>query len=252
MVGKGHEYKAMSDCERSLWWYRSLHTLTLRKIKQYCLTLDPDVLDAGCGTGGMLGILKKKGYKNITGFDLSSDAINYSKSIFHFDVRQLDIIECDKCYDAQSFDVIIINDVLCLLSDNKAKLALYKLTSLLKPGGCIYMNLPAGAAFKGTHDIAVGILKRYSPADVRELASGIITINEYLFWPFLLSPVIFGIRFFQRIKMFFKDSSHTLSDVALPPAGINKFLGFITNWENIAIDKKPWGSSIFVVMQKTF
>jgi len=251
MVGKGHEYQVMADCERKLWWYRSLHDLTVKKIRQYGAFEKSYILDAGCGTGGMLSVLKENGFTNITGFDFSTDAIEFSKNTYQFDVKRLDILECDKFYEAQSFDIIISNDVLCLLSEGDDKIALEKLLSLLKPGVYLFLNLPAGRAFKGIHDIVVGIVKRYTVSLLTELASGMAKIKELLFWPFLVSPLIFSVRFMQRLQMQFKDNTEALSDVSLPPDILNRILYSITRWENHALGKKPWGSSVFVTLQKS-
>lgn len=208
------------------------------------------ILDAGCGTGGMLAYLKRNRYLNVTGFDLSPDAILHSKKDNKIDVQLLDIFESDKVYSKETFDIIISHDILCLLHGQEDKIAFEKLISLLKPGGLLLMNLPSGHFFKGTHDVAVGITKRYSKAKLLELAGESIKIKESIYWPFFLSPLIFVVRFSQRIKLLLNRNVHVLSDVKLPPASINELFYNITRWENKVLKNKPWGSSVFVVMQK--
>lgn len=242
---------AMSSCEKELWWYRNLHDLTIKKISQFSYPPDANILDAGCGTGEMIAQLRQNSYSNIQGFDVSLDAIEHTKKRNgSSNVQLLDILQVDKFYVKGSFDVIICHDILCMLKEPADKLAFDKLVSLLKPGGLLLMNLPAGRLFRGTHDIAVGIIKRYTKAHKQKLAGDSIELKECIYWPFLLSPVIFSVRLLQRIRRPFVRKRPVISDVKLPPVLMNKVFNRLTNWENRNIPLKPWGSSIFVVAQK--
>lgn len=252
MIGKQYEYDAMSKCEKELWWYRNLHDLTIKKIQQFSYPLQANILDAGCGTGEMLAQLKRNGYSNIHGFDASLDAIAHTKKRNGTsNVQLLNILQADKVYVKGSFDVIICNDILCMLKEPADKMAFDALVSLLKPGGLLLMNLPAGKFFRGTHDIAVGIIKRYTKAHIQKLAGDLIELKECIYWPFLLSPVIFSVRSLQRIRRPFVRKLPVRSDVKLPPVLMNKVFNRLTNWENRNIPLKPWGSSIFVVAKKS-
>jgi len=250
MIGKRHEYAVMAKYEEELWWYRCLHDLTLKKIRQFSFPADARILDAGCGTGGMLAYLQQNGYFNISGFDFSPDAIEFSGKHAGVKVQLLDILHSDKVYDANSFDVIISNDILCLLKNNDDKTAFNKLISILRPGGVLLINLPAGKWFAGTHDIAVGITKRYSKKQLIKLVGHTVEIRQMLYWPFLLSPLIVFVRVFQKIRLMLDKDMQVLSDVKMPASFLNKLFYKITSWENNVIISKPWGSSIFIVMQK--
>ena len=248
MIGKQYEYDAMAKCEKELWWYRCLHDLTLKTINQVA-GKHATILDAGCGTGGMLSHLQSQGFTNLAGFDLSSDAIKYCNEKGFLNVQLLDILECDTAYSLNSFDVIISHDILCLLNKGDDKLAFGKLISLLKPGGVLVMNLPAGRFFKGTHDIAVGIQKRYSKKSIKDLAlAANVEIKEH-YWPAILSPLIFSVRLFQRGKLLFGRKKQYKSDVSLPPAILNNLFYKLTGIEN-SIGLTAWGSSIFVTVIK--
>jgi SAM-dependent methyltransferase len=248
MIGKRYEYDAMAKCEKELWWYRCLHDLTLRTIKQFA-GKHATILDAGCGTGGMLTHLQSQGFTNLAGFDLSPDAIKYCVEKGCLNVQLLDILKSDAAYSLNSFDVVISHDILCLLNEGDDKVAFGKLISLLKPGGILVMNLPAGKYFKGTHDHAVGIQKRYSSTSIRDLtANGNVEINEHQ-WPVILSPLIFSVRLFQRGKLLFGTKKHYKSDVSLPHPILNNLFYKLTSIEN-NIGFAKWGSSIFVTIIK--
>ncbi len=251
MIGKQYEYDAMAKCEKELWWYRCLHELTLKKIKESSISSDSEILDAGCGTGGLLAFLKGHGYKQVRGFDLSTDAIDHTKKYSGLDVQLLDILQCDMVYRKNFFDVIICNDILCLLKGKDDKIAFDKLVSLLKPGGLLLMNLPAGQLFKGTHDVTLNVLRRYSKSQVQNLFGRSAIIKECIYWPFLLSPLIFIFRSSQRLKLAFTKNRDFSSDVKLPLHFLNRLFYKIISWENKNLQRKPWGSSIFIVAQKS-
>lgn len=250
MIGKPYEYEAMAKCERKLWWYKCLHDLTLNKIETVAHK-NAMILDAGCGTGGMLSRLQERGFTNLTGFDLSTDAIKYAAATRSLNVQLLDILECDTAYLPNTFDVVISHDILCLLNDGEDKAAFDKLVSLLKPGGFLMMNLPAGKYFKGTHDSAVGIKKRFSKQRVRELTRDTpVKIREIEYWPFALSPLIFSLRTFQRSQLLFSKADQYKSDVSLPHPLLNELFYRVTSFENKTMNLKPWGSSVFVTLVK--
>lgn len=250
MIGKRHEYAVMAKYEEKLWWYRCLHDLTLQKIRELSFPADARILDAGCGTGGMMMHLRQNGYFNISGFDFSPDAIEFSGKHAGLNVQLLDILHSDKAYEPNSFDVIISNDILCLLQNNDDKAAFNKLVSILRPGGVLLMNLPAGKFFAGTHDIAVGITKRYSQKQLITLAGNAVKIRQMLYWPFLLSPLIMLMRIFQKIRWTLNKDMLVLSDVKMPASFLNRLFYRLTSWENSFTKTKPWGSSVFIVMQK--
>ena len=250
MIGKQYEYNAMAKCEKEMWWYKCLHQITLEKIEKLS-TKEAKILDAGCGTGGMLNYLHNQGFTNITGFDLSPDAIEHAKKNAALQVQLLSILECDKFYAKNSFDLIICNDILCLLRGNDDRLAFNKLISLLKPGGFLLMNFAVGKLFSGTHDVACEMVKRYSKNQIIELVDGSESkIEELIYWPFLLSPLILFVRLYQRFKLILYKNNEFESDVKLPPQIFNDIFYSVTKFENKSMPVKPWGSSIFAVMAK--
>jgi hypothetical protein len=70
------------------------------------------------------------------------------------------------------------------------------------------------------------------------------------YWPFFLSPIVFLARLLQRIRIRFDRNLEIQSDIDLPPRLINQLLFRIVCFENAVFKKKPWGSSLFVVIRK--
>ncbi len=249
MIGKRYEYSAMALCEKDMWWYRCLHDLTLEAIKKGAPE-NPAILDAGCGTGGLLLRLKENGYSSLSGFDLSSDAVEYARKNSGVPVQLQDISNLEQIYPEKSFDVVVSHDMVCLLEKGRDRAAIVQLLKVLKPGGLLLMNFPSLKAFNGNHDIAVGIQQRYSKKNIRQMLPTNVSVKQLNFWPFFLSPAIFLIRKLQKVKSKLFKGQELISDVQMPPLLLNNAFYRITRLESRSIKKKPWGSSLFLVLQK--
>jgi SAM-dependent methyltransferase len=250
MIGKASEYKAMATCEGSLWWYKCLHDLTLNTLAAYQVSKDSSILDAGCGTGGLLTKLLSKGYTNLSGFDLSEDAIDYASKATHLDLKIHDITSLVQHYDANSFDIIMSHDIVCLLPPDKDAEAINQLFRILKPGGILMMNLPALSAFQGTHDLAVGITKRYSKSAIRALIGWRGNIENMVYWPFALSIPIYFTRLAQRTQLKIGSEKPIISDVKMINKTLNSIFYKVSTLENNILKSKPWGSSLFITVKK--
>jgi len=250
MLGNPEEYEKMARAERVFWWYRILHRMVLDAVGEQFSDKDISIIDAGCGTGGLMLFLKEQGYKNIKGFDLSDQAIKYCQKR-GLNVIQDTLMNILNRYGSSSEEIIITNDTLCFLDSTERINFIFQCLDVLKPEGLLILNLPALKVFRGTHDQCVGITYRFKKDDIKTL------INEryykfikQIYWPFLLSPFIFFVRLFQRIYITMNPSALIHSDVAIPPTFVNHFFERITHLENRFLVKKPFGSSLFVVAQK--
>lgn len=62
MLDRHEEYDRMAECEQKLWWYRALHERTVEAIRQRFGQQPLRILDAGCGTGGLMMYLREQGF----------------------------------------------------------------------------------------------------------------------------------------------------------------------------------------------
>ena len=249
MLNKKEEYKKMSIVEQSHWWYKILHKLVLDSLIQNIPSKDSKILDAGCGSGGLINYLNLCEYKIVQGFDLSDYAVSISKDK-KLNVVYGDIKNIESVVSSQHFDAIISNDTMYFLKMDEIKQFLESCAKLLNPDGIVILNIPVFESFKGIHDISVGIRKRFSRSDLNIFINNKdFAVEKRIFWPFFLSPLIFFVRFVQRIKLiFFKPKIK--SDVNLPNSLINNFLYKITLFEVNNITYPFFGSSFFVVLKK--
>lgn len=243
----------MFEVEDRMWWYKTLHDRVVQEIKSY----SPDycslrILDAGCGTGGLLTRLRAEGITALEGFDFNEHAVEFSKSRA-LPVSRKDIT--DFHYPPASFDVVVSDDVLYQLDDPELLNALRCIHRALKPGGIFITNNNAFAVFGGIHDIAVGSKRRFVKGDFDRFLAAFpdFRIEKSTYWSLVLSPLILGVRLFQRLQLKWGlvKADEVQSDVSLPSEGVNRFLYRVCSLERRLLKRAPFGSSLFLVIRKS-
>jgi SAM-dependent methyltransferase len=249
MPSSPEEYRKMYEVEEQLWWYKALHLFVLRSIeKSFGSNKNIRILDAGCGTGGMLMALKKTGYQYLKGIDHSRVAVQLAKE------RGLDIEEgnLSDFGTNETFDVIICNDVFCYMNDQEISQTIAIFYQVLNPNGLIISNNNAFDIFWGTHDIAIASQRRFTWNYFRNvLIDRKLKIKSYTYWTFILSPLVLVIRLFQRLKYSISPQKTYSSDVSLPPLWLNDFFFRLVASEQRFLSFQPFGSSLFWVVQKS-
>ena len=251
MIGISEEYKAMYEVETRLWWYKILHKRVLGVLKTHFSTNTVSILDAGCGTGGLMSFLQNAGYQNIKGFDLSSDAVAFAQSR-SLEVDCLDLLDIQLYKPDQQFDLIVCNDVICYLDDAQIIEVFKQFRAKLKPNGLIISNNNALKAFEGLHSKVLKINRRFNAKELTTLAQQAdFKVEAQVYWPFLLSPLIWIYRKCQLlgISLGLINVETAKSDVVLPDDFQNNLFYQLSNFEQTIFKKPPFGSSIFVVMK---
>lgn len=165
------EHARMAEVESHHWWYRGLRDAVRRSLCQPDLALPerPAVLDAGCGTGENLALLRDlldPAY--LGGFDLSEEALAFARrKAAGCDVYAADL--CDPELHVESLDLVVSLDVLCIPGRARALPGLRRLVAHLRPGGLFVLNLPAYDWLYSEHDVAVHTSERYTLRGVRTL-----------------------------------------------------------------------------------
>jgi SAM-dependent methyltransferase len=247
------QYDILSSAEETHWWYAGLRDVMDRCLKHASMRLPPhpNILDAGCGTGGNLRFLNDLlAPKYLGGFDISPKALRYaSMKNPQADLYPSDIcnpeIRCDR------LDLIVSCDVLYVTGEREAISGLQRLCASLKSGGLFLWNLPAYNWLASYHDRAVHTRQRFYLSGLRRLANQLeldcIRISYRLCW---LLPLILTKRLVTSLLI---GGAVPVSDLLQPNRWLNRTLFRYLQWENRRIANGwsyPCGSSIFMVCKK--
>lgn len=247
------EYHRMAQMEGSLWWHRSLHIDLLRRIRaHFGEQRELRILDAGCGTGGFLDFLRRHGYANCTGIDYSPLAVDFCRQR-GFDVQQGSIADAAALARMGQADVIVTIDVLCSLPDEPQRGAFFRAAyHQLNSGGLLIVQTPAFRCLGGIHDLAVGVNRRYTKAEMRSLLRGAgIAASRLRYRLMLLTPLVYVTRAWQRLRLrLFGERVTIESDVKIPPAFVNALLFHLQGFEDRYLPARPFGTSLQILVKK--
>lgn len=250
------EYETMAALEGEHWWYRGLRDALLRILRSPCCALPehPRILDAGCGTGANLRMLRDEFAPSyLAGFDLAAPAVEAARKL----VPEAEITQDDLCaprFATGELDLVTSCDVIYVPGYAQARDGLRRIVSLLKPGGLFVVNLPAYRWLTSEHDVAIHTSERYTAGAVRRMFADLdLTVVLLTYRMFLLFPLVVLARLptmFGRVP----DAQAARSDVRLPSRPVNSFLAGVLRCENRALRagvRFPWGSSVFAVGCRT-
>jgi SAM-dependent methyltransferase len=191
------EYGIMFAVEDRHWWYLGMKRITITLVSHfYPHRRDLQILDAGCGTGAAMGYLAPFG--TVTGCDLSRLALGYCQKRGLSHLGQATIVSlpfADECFDlVTSFDVLYHRAV------GDYGQALKEFHRILKPGGRLFLRLPAYNWLRARHDEAIHTAHRFTVAELRRaFTSANLSIEKLSYANTLLLPLALGKRMAERI-----------------------------------------------------
>jgi SAM-dependent methyltransferase len=236
------EYALMDAVEDRMWWYRALRARAAAALAVRPGAAGP-VLDAGCGTGGMLAALRAAGEaRPLLGFDYVPDAAARARAKTAAPVAVADIARqpfADGCFGAA-----LSLDVLSHAAVDPAS-ALAELHRVLAPGATLVLNLPAFDWLKSAHDARVHNARRFTAGGARALlaAAGFAAIEARYWNAFLLPMMVVQRKLLAR-------GSDAASDVAPFPPWLDATLFGVTAIEHRIARaglRYPAGGSILAV-----
>lgn len=239
-------YARMALVEDEHWWFSGRRQI-LREI--LCRRIDlPEgarLLEAGCGTGGNLALLR--GFGDVSALEPDSEARRLASLKSGLDIRDGWLPDAVPFEDA-SFDLIAMFDVLEHLEDDVG--SLHALQRTLRPGGWILLTVPAFPFLWSRHDETHHHKRRYRRDDLLQViaAAGFNPIMTTYLNSFLFPPIA-GIRLAKKL---FGVDGH--DDDALPPPLLNGVLRTIFASERHFVSRAglPIGVSLLAVARPDF
>lgn len=242
------ENEIMRSVEDHYWWYQALRPHVAAALAPAA----PDfaLLDAGCGTGGMLQLIRREFPEaNLIGIDQSTHALELTAArqtgakLISASVDQLPFPE-------NSFDFVLSLDVLSAIGLDDS-LAAHEAHRVLRPGGKLILNVAAFEFLKGAHDYAVDVDRRYARPQLRALLEGAqFQVERLTYWNATLFPPIALLRWLSRVRVERRGSPR--SDFRAIPSALNSALKRVAALELSASRhvSLPFGTSLFAVARK--
>jgi SAM-dependent methyltransferase len=237
------EYEKLAAAEERMWWFRGLHARLIAALAGAALPSASTILDAGCGTGGLLARLgQTRPRARLVGLDLDAGAAATARAksgcpVCVGSVNRLPVA-------AGALDAILSADVLSHRGVDPAA-SLAEMRRCLRPGGVLVLNLPAYAWLSSAHDAAVDNARRFCRAELERLLShaGFAPVRAS-YWNSFLFPLMV-----LRRKLWPGGGS----DVGLLPQPVERLFAAI-----LALEGKlrragltlPFGGSILAVAVK--
>jgi SAM-dependent methyltransferase len=250
------ELEVMARVEAGHWWYRGLRDLLVRTlcVPDRGLPAHPRVLDAGCGTGRNLALVRERLEPSyLGGFDISDAALRLARET----LPEADLYPGDLCeapLHQRDLDLVMSLDVLYIPGAERSRPGLERLVGALRPGGLLVLNLPAYDWLYSDHDVAVHTTERYTAGRVRSLLHGLgLQVPLLTYRLCLLFPLLVASRLASLFRARPGDPA-VRSDLHHAPGRVaNQLLWSVTRAENALIARGarlPFGSSIYAIARK--
>jgi SAM-dependent methyltransferase len=209
------EFQAILDHEDRHWWYRGRLRIVRQEVEKLGLPEGARILDAGCGSGRVLDELARFG--DVVGVDSSPAAVAAAWARGH-SVAKARVEELP--FPDARFDLVTCLDVIEHTPDDIR--ALRELVRVTRPGGHLFVTVPAYQSLWSDHDVRNQHHRRYRRGSLRHAAgrAGWTLVRDTHFNSLLL-PAAAGMRLAERLRRERPDHG---SDLSLTPPRLNSLL----------------------------
>ncbi|MBF0386134.1 MAG: class I SAM-dependent methyltransferase [Candidatus Omnitrophica bacterium] len=129
---------------RNDWAMNINFKIFLRKSGIIALDRNVRILDCGCAMGHLMLMLRRFGFKQVKGLDASLEMAEAAKKNTGMEVIHSDILDADKHFEENSFDVVIISDLVHHLDNTKDWDRMFLIAAkILSKKGCLVIREPA-------------------------------------------------------------------------------------------------------------
>ena len=239
------EYDRMHAVEDRMWWYRAVHSHMLDALRRFPPPPGSPLLDAGCGTGGLLRHLAAQSGGGLkVGIDILERAAVMARDKSGCPVA---VASADRLpFQEGSLGAIFSVDVICHRAVDPAR-ALAEARRCLVTGGSLIINVPAYQWLTSFHDRQVHNARRFERAGLKTLlrTAGFARIHA-TYW----NSVLFPLMVLRRKVL---GASSEQSDVGDFSSAADRAFGMIMGVERTGLRaglRYPFGGSLLAVATK--
>ena len=222
-------YETFAKLEHTHFWFVSRRKIFFDLLDRQFggqSTAGKRVLEIGCGAGGMLGPLQS--YGEVAGLDIDHEYVAFCKA------RGFTNVLCGSGYELPfadaSFDLVCLFDTIEHIPDQE--LALREVRRVLRPGGSIFVSVPAYQWLWSHNDKTAHHCRRYTASRLRAVLrkTGFAPQKTSYFNSFLL-PLIVPSVLWQKL----------MDRLGKLPAGYN----------NMCVKLSPWLNGLFTAIMSS-
>ncbi len=243
---KQEEYRNMRTNDETHWWFLGMAACKIALLERfYKPSQRIDILEAGCGTGWFTKKLEKFGA--VTAVDIEEKALEICRqrgitALIKADIAKIPVQD-------SLFDLVVCSEVIyhTYVPDDVAVMREFK--RILKPGGRVFISVPAHQFLFSPHDVVNLTRQRYSKKQVRELFEREGLDVEFITYAnFFLFPIVCAVRMFQKIT-----HAAAASDVKKTIEPVNTILFAVLRVESLLLRyiSLPQGLSILCIGRKS-
>lgn len=246
--------------QRDHFWYRGRHRFLLKAVQRWAVPrfpsgTRPSIADLGGGCGGWVKYLSDHNPWpdcEIGLTDSSVEALGMAKPLLPKEIKlyQTDLMNLQW---QERWDIVFLLDVLEHLPEPEA--AFLEIKKSLKPGGLLFVTVPALQAFWSIVDEFGHHQKRYHIKDFEPLAKSTgMELLDSRYFMFFLSPLVYLSRVARKNSINDAESLREFNKKhhAVPPKLLNELLAGVFRAETPVGHhvRFPWGTSAFSVFMK--
>jgi len=194
------DFELLYQLEEGYWWFPAMREITDTIVRRELQKPALRILDAGCGTGFNLGYYgDTRGVRrDVYGLDLAAAALKHVRKRGFFKIAQASITDIP--FRSETFDIVFSFEVVTQTPYDMHDASLREMHRVLKPGGYVFIRVPAFMWLWSSHDEELQVRYRYKRDEFskRMRDAGFVVewtsyANGFLF------PVILARRFLKRL-----------------------------------------------------
>jgi SAM-dependent methyltransferase len=192
------DFELLYQLEENYWWFPAMREITdaiaTSDLKQSSLR----ILDAGCGTGFNLGYYAKADGHDVYGLDLADAALKHVRKRGFHKAAQGSIAEIP--FKSETFDLVFSFEVVTQTPYEMHDSELREMHRVLKPGGHLFIRVPAFMWLWSSHDEELEVRYRYTRDELAKRIKDAGFIVEWTSYANgFLFPIILLRRFLKRV-----------------------------------------------------
>ena len=235
-------YDQMRVLQQDHWWFAARREILAAEIGRLPIPRPAQILEAGCGPGGNLAMLK--GFGEVVAIEPDDESRAYAAQAFGVDVRPGFLPQSAPDF-AKAFDLVACFDVIEHVPDDAGAVA--RLGDYLQPGGFMVTTVPACPWMWSDHDAAHHHQRRYKLATYRRLfeQAGLKVLRASHFNTLLFPPIA-------AVRLAKNATGRKGGDEVMPGRAVNGLLKTVFGLERglLRAADLPFGVSILLIAQR--